>query len=1417
MGIRDARTHCAEKHRAEKHRAEKFHVGRPKLRGEKILLGGGCTSEGARAGIELESKREENCDRWSTTRSVFAGELGAIADERFDRSEPVQRVFRASFEALPFEPLLFHRGFRGALVSGFQYLEKIVEIGDRAREWLEKSLPLRRRAGWGYSQGSSYLRFCCDTPAKGAWSMTRFLLLLSLAVGASTVGALTTFADDERPNPLPWPEAALRAFDAMEIPEGLDKSIVAAEPLVTDPVAFCFDGQGRIYVAETFRQERGVEDNRSSSYWLLDDLSLQTVADRLAMYEKWKDRRHGGMDYYREFEDRIRLVEDTDGNGVADTVRIYSDGYNDPLDGTGAGVLFDRGSIYYTNIPALYRLRDSDGDGGADQKEVMSTGYGVRIALRGHDMHGLVIGPDRRLYWSIGDRGYHVETPEGGLLHSPATGAVFRCELDGSGLEVFHHGLRNPQELAFDDTGQLFTVDNNSDGGDRARLVQIVDGGETGWQMQYQTLEGENRRGPWNQEKLWHTRHEGQPAWSLPPIAHVTSGPSGFTHDPGWGLPDRYRDHFFVCDFVGGASGSSVRSFALEPDGATYRMVDEHKFASAVLCTDVEFGYDGRIYISDWGAGWVQNGQGRIYAIEDRNTVDSPIAFEVSRLFREGFSDLEPITLATLLGHVDRRVRFEAQWALAEHPNFAEPIFAGAVTSPQSVTPRIHGLWGLGQLLRRDGVGERGVFALLTALEDGDGVVRRVAATVLADTPTSFRHRETVIARLIERLSDEDRAVQAAAAAALGRLGVAEAVEPLIDAARRNDDQDVVARHAFSCALERIGATDRLLELATDESAAVRRVAVLALRRLKDPRISVFLADRDESIVTECARAIYDVPIVEARAALADLLPRLLTGETLQPRSGIALHFEAKAFSLPDEVVADEVDPRDDRWFEGTPRETRSLEVADTGEGFGDRYACRMIGSFEITERGRYRFAICSDDQSVLYISELGEISTRRQVAHVDDWVSPGVFDARPSQVSEALRFAAGTQIEIEARQIEEGGLDHLQVAIQYPDGRWERPMGSRPEREGNLPLLRRVFAAALEVGGSERAELLARATTDAGLPDLARREALAILAQWLEPEPRERVQGEMRVVDIDGRDRDSLRDAVAADLLSLSVDGRGSVAVQGRRLAAELGVQLPVSLNEKILGDGGESSAARVAALEQLQAAGAPHDDSAREFALASDVVALRVRARELIPEADLKFAAFKVGLASDEITEQQGTLLSLGDWSDPRVSEVLLRKWNSFEEGTLLPELALELILAIEQHGSERPAAESLLRGVDKWRREHPADDEIAPYSIALHGGNAESGRGLFFDHPVAQCSRCHQVAGEGGVSGPPLDTVGRDRSREELLESIIVPNATITEGYGDSGGPSAMPQVHFALEVSEIRNLLEYLSTLRVDPDD
>ncbi len=464
----------------------------------------------------------------------------------------------------------------------------------------------------------------------------RVFVFTVFSFSISFVASPSAIADDSAdapPKPLEPKVAAAsdeaqQALGGFQLPSGWQGQLFAAEPDVANIVVFSLDNQGRAWVCESYRQSSGVTDNRGhDETWLKADLAAQTVADRIAYHKRLLGPE--GVKQYQEQDDRIRLVEDTDGDGKADQSKVFVSGFNRLEDGTGAGVLVHRDAVYYTCIPKLWKFLDKDHDGVADERIVMSDGYGVRVAFRGHDMHGLIIGPDGRLYFSIGDRGYHLQTAEGKLLADPASGAVFRCELDGSHLEVFATGLRNPQELAFDKFGNLFTGDNNSDSGDKARWVYVVEGGDTGWRMHYQYLPD---RGPFNREKIWHPFHPEQPAYIVPPIENVSDGPSGLAYYPGTGLGDRWENTFFLADFRGTPNQSGIRAIQVEPEGAFFKLKQNEKTVWNILATDLAFAPDGSIYISDWVDGWVGEGKGRIYRFFDPVSATSDVVLEVKRL-----------------------------------------------------------------------------------------------------------------------------------------------------------------------------------------------------------------------------------------------------------------------------------------------------------------------------------------------------------------------------------------------------------------------------------------------------------------------------------------------------------------------------------------------------------------------------------------------------------------------------------------------------------------------------------------------------------------------------------------------------------------------------------------------------------------
>jgi len=649
-----------------------------------------------------------------------------------------------------------------------------------------------------------------------------------------------------------------RAIQQFRKPAGLEVDLFAAEPLLANPVAFWVDARGQVYVCETFRHHAGVTDNRSHMSWLDDDLAARTVADRVAMY-----RKHLGDEFatYGQEHDRVRLVRDTDGDGRADTATIFADGFKNPADGIGSGVLEHNGQVYYTCIPDLWQLADRDGDGRAEERRSLHHGYGVHVAFLGHDLHGLRIGPDGKLYFSIGDRGLNIET-EGRQVGNPDSGAVLRCNLDGSELELFATGLRNPQELAFDDYGNLFTGDNNSDGGDKARWVNVVEGSDTGWRMYYQYLPD---RGPWNNEKLWHPQHAGQPAYLVPPIANLGDGPSGLTYYPGTGLPERYNGHFFMADFRGSISASGVRAFTVKPKGAFFELDQSEQFLWSIVATDCDFGPDGKLYVSDWIEGWEKPRKGRIYRVFDPAQVDSAVVREVQQLLASGMADRSTDDLVTLLAHRDQRVRQMAQFKLADQGAAAIGSLAKIASGSDSRLARIHAIWGLGQIGRKDAAASAQVLPLLA---DQDGEIRAQAARVLGDRRVADAGDKLILA-----LADHEPRVRMYAALALGKVKQADAVPALLELLAENNDQDPVLRHAGVMGLAGCGNEETLAAALSPSSTRAEQVGVLlALRRLQSPRVAEFLKSPEPALVAEAARAIYDTPIAAALPALAGLV-----------------------------------------------------------------------------------------------------------------------------------------------------------------------------------------------------------------------------------------------------------------------------------------------------------------------------------------------------------------------------------------------------------------------------------------------------------------------------------------------------------------------------------------------------------------
>jgi quinoprotein glucose dehydrogenase len=707
------------------------------------------------------------------------------------------------------------------------------------------------------------------------------LLLMAMICG---IGLFELSAQEILPD---GTEAARRAIAGIRVPDGMRMEVFAAEPQVSSPVAICLDEKGRVYAAEEYRFNRGTPENRSQAFLLEDDLQVDSLEGRLAMYRKFEDRFDGGMEWFTRVSDQVRLLEDRDGDGRADVSTIFAGGFNGTLDGLAAGVIARDGDVYLTNIPNLWLLRDTDGDGQADVRKPLHRGFGVNAGFFGHDLHGLVWGPDGRLYFSIGDRGFNITTPEGRHLYGPRRGAVFRCEPDGANLEVVHVGLRNPQELAFDEFGNLFAADNNCDKGDLSRLVYVVPGGDSGWNMAYQSIPEPYLTGPWHAEKLWHVNAPDQPAWIVPPVGALGAGPSGFTYYPGIGLDERYDGHFFMCNYTG---RGGIESFAVKQHRAAFQIVDAHDFLKPIQATDADFGYDGKMYVADFvNLDWSGKSLGgRIYTLFDERRVASPAVASVRTLFSEGFQGRPINELVALLGHPDMRVRQRAQAEMARRPDESFSALSGLVSKPVAATDharsrrRRHALWAVGQIVRatdpQSNHRRDGVAVVRQLLSDDDAELRTQALRVLADVKD-----RSATAVVVAKLTDESLRVRLDAALALAEIGDSSAIVSVLAMLKENADQDAYLRHGGVMALSKLASDAELVALAGDADASVRLAVLLALRRRNSAEVARFLHDPELRLVTEAARAINDLPLEELNGRLAELTDRIAADASQAP------------------------------------------------------------------------------------------------------------------------------------------------------------------------------------------------------------------------------------------------------------------------------------------------------------------------------------------------------------------------------------------------------------------------------------------------------------------------------------------------------------------------------------------------------
>ncbi|MCF0059637.1 PVC-type heme-binding CxxCH protein [Dyadobacter sp. CY356] len=386
------------------------------------------------------------------------------------------------------------------------------------------------------------------------------------------------------------------ATAGLTVANGLEATLFASEPTLTNPTNIDVDHLGRVWVCEAYNYRPAINGNPTKGEG-----------------------------------DRILILEDTNGDGKSDKTTVFYQGkeLNSPL-----GIWVMGNQVIVSQSPYVWLFTDADNDGKADKKEVIFEGVGGE--QHDHGMHAFVFGPDGKLYFNFGNEGGHLLDGKGnpvvGQDGKPVDfkknkqGMVFRCDPDFKNIEVLGNNFRNNYEVAVDSYGTMWQSDNDDDGNKGVRINYVMQYGNygytdeitgAGWRANRTNIEDSI---PF---RHWHLNDPGV----IPNLLQTGAGsPTGMVVYEGRLLPKIFWDQMIHCD----AGPNVVRSYTVAKSGAGYsaKIVNllEGKRDQWFRPSDVCVAPDGSLIVSDWydpGVGGHQAGdqnKGRLYRIAPENT-----------------------------------------------------------------------------------------------------------------------------------------------------------------------------------------------------------------------------------------------------------------------------------------------------------------------------------------------------------------------------------------------------------------------------------------------------------------------------------------------------------------------------------------------------------------------------------------------------------------------------------------------------------------------------------------------------------------------------------------------------------------------------------------------------------------------------
>jgi putative membrane-bound dehydrogenase-like protein len=503
----------------------------------------------------------------------------------------------------------------------------------------------------------------------------------------------------------------------------------------------------------------------------------------------------------------VRCIDDN-GDGKADRVNIFAK-MEHPR-----GVIAQDGKVWVLHPPFFSVFRDEDGDGISDRQDVLVSGLTTsQIDERGgdHTTNGIRMGLDGWIYIAVGDYGFHGAKGKDGTTLSQRGGGILRVRPDGTELEVFAIGLRNPFAIAIDPYLNIYTRDNTNDGaGWDVRVSHLIQTADCGYSQRFANFPDE----------------------IMPPLgAYGQGGGTGALslHDERW--PEAFRGVLLTGDW----GRSEVYRHDLKPAGATFRS-DQSVFLSIPRPTGMDLGGDGRLYVASW-----RGGEAAVY-------VGPQVGF-VACIAPPGWTptgrrDPREAGLAELIDGLcgaNATSRFDFQREIIGRGRAPETTRALAELASDPSRPlhgRVAAIFALKQI---DGIAAHAVLQTLLS----DDAVREFAIRALTDRKTELAGIKT--APFLAALADPSPRVRAQAVIALGRLGDSRAAASLVPLTSRPEgspmpttrpvnaqpDPGRVVPHVAMRGLVLLRAVDACLDAIDGPH---RAGALRALRSLHEPK-----------------------------------------------------------------------------------------------------------------------------------------------------------------------------------------------------------------------------------------------------------------------------------------------------------------------------------------------------------------------------------------------------------------------------------------------------------------------------------------------------------------------------------------------------------------------------------------------------